>query len=90
MDARKDDNPHCVQFFANTSIPESEDCLLLNIYTPKNSDADTSQYPVVVVVHGGSLLVGGNSDFLRDGYIRNLVSRGIVVVTLQYRLGPLG
>jgi len=62
----------------------SEDCLTLNIWSP---GADSQRRPVLVWIHGGGWLIG--SGRLHDG--TSLATRGdMVVVTLNYRLGPLG
>ncbi|GMR38402.1 hypothetical protein PMAYCL1PPCAC_08597, partial [Pristionchus mayeri] len=63
-----------------------EDCLYLNVMTPNISKS----YPVLVFIPGGSFTTGGADIYHWKGAIRNLVSRGIVVVTIQYRLGLLG
>ena len=55
-----------------------------------SSDSDSKAYPVVVFVHGGSFAVGSGRDYPTQGFIDAFVRRGIAVVTLQYRLGPLG
>ena len=61
-----------------------EDCLFLNVYTPK---ADDGARPVMVWIHGGAYTIG--SGDLYDG--SSFVRRGdVVVVTLNYRLGVLG
>ena len=61
-----------------------EDCLFLNIYTPA---ADAGARPVMVWIHGGSYVTGSGADY--DG--RPFVANGdIVVVTVNYRLGPFG
>ena len=66
--------------------PMSEDCLTLNLWVPR---ARTSaKQPVMVWIHGGALVFGAGSQPLYDG--RALATRGAVVVTLNYRLGPLG
>lgn len=63
----------------------SEDCLFLNVYTPPGP-AKGPKRPVMVWIHGGSLNVGEG-----DGYDpSDLVRRGVVVVTINYRLGALG
>jgi len=63
-----------------------EDCLYLNIYTPA---ADTAARPVMVWIHGGGFVIGSGSQPVYDG--RPLARRGdVVVVTLNYRIGPLG
>jgi len=66
--------------------PVSEDCLFLNIWTPA-LDADTTA-PVMVWIHGGGGIIGSGSEPLFDGTA--LARRGVVVVTLNYRLGPFG
>lgn len=44
----------------------------------------------MIWIHGGGLDTGSASGFGVPGAVRNLVSRGVVVVTIQYRLGVLG
>ena len=62
----------------------SEDCLTLNIWSP---GADSPLRPVLVWIHGGGWLIG--SGRLHDG--TSLATLGdVVVVTLNYRLGPFG
>lgn len=65
----------------------SEDCLFLNIWTPSWA-RDEAPLPVLVWVHGGAYIFGAGSQPLYDG--RVLAGAGVVVVTLNYRLGPLG
>jgi len=62
----------------------SEDCLALNIWAP----ADARKAPVFVWIHGGSLTGGAGSDPMYDG--SRLAEHGLVVVTINYRLGVLG
>jgi para-nitrobenzyl esterase len=62
---------------------QNEDCLYLNIYTPKPKPTNA---PVMVYIHPGSLVTGAGSSHDPTG----LVQRGIVVVTINYRLGALG
>jgi para-nitrobenzyl esterase len=65
---------------------QDEDCLYLNVYTPA---ADGGRRPVLVWIHGGGFVIGSGSQALYDG--RPLARRGdVVVVTVNYRLGPLG
>lgn len=66
--------------------PTSEDCLYLNVWTP--AGGDDGPLPVFVWVHGGAGTSGSGADPLFDG--RELAARGMVVVTLNYRLGALG
>ena len=63
---------------------QSEDCLTLNVWTP----ASGGKLPVVVWLHGGGFRSGATSMSLMDG--RKLAERGVVVVTVNYRLGALG
>ena len=62
----------------------SEDCLSLNVWTP----AEARDAPVFVWIHGGSLLTGSSSLGMYDG--ARLAREGVVVVTINYRLGALG
>jgi para-nitrobenzyl esterase len=64
----------------------SEDCLYLNVWTAEPSPS--ARLPVVVWVHGGGNRYGYGSQDIHDG--RSLAARGLVVVTLNYRLGALG
>jgi len=64
--------------------PMSEDCLSLNIWTP----AGARNAPVFFWIHGGALSSGAGSDALYDGAA--LAARGLVVVSINYRLGVLG
>ncbi|XP_037804893.1 putative inactive carboxylesterase 4 [Penaeus monodon] len=60
-----------------------EDCLYLNVFTPRPFP---SNLPVMVWIHGGAFLVGGTGEY---GPLP-LLTRDVVLVTLQYRLGTLG
>ena len=65
---------------------QSEDCLYLNVWTPA---LDGKPRPVMVWIHGGAFTIGSGSQALYDGSV--LARRGdVVVVTANYRLGPLG
>jgi para-nitrobenzyl esterase len=64
----------------------SEDCLYLNIWTPAKTKSD--RLPVMVWVHGGGFANGSGSMALYNG--ENLAKQGVVLVTINYRLGPLG
>ncbi|HEV3078132.1 MAG TPA: carboxylesterase family protein, partial [Gemmataceae bacterium] len=64
----------------------SEDCLYLNIWTPaKNA---TEHLPVIVWIYGGGYRNGSASMPLYWG--DRLAHQGVIVVTIAYRLGPLG
>jgi para-nitrobenzyl esterase len=64
---------------------QSEDCLFLNIWTPA---AVGEKRPVLVWIHGGALTRGSGISDVRDGV--PLARKGIVLVSINYRLGPLG
>ena len=66
--------------------PTSEDCLYLNVYTPTLGSSDEGGLPVLVWIHGGRFTLGAGRDY--DG--TKLAANGIVVVTINYRLGALG
>ena len=66
--------------------PTSEDCLTLNVWTPAKTAAD--RLPVMVWIHGGGFYAGSGSSPAYDG--EGLSRRGVVIVTLNYRLGALG
>jgi len=65
---------------------ESEDCLFLNVRTG-NAGGDALQ-PVMVWIHGGSHQSGAGSQGLYQA--NQLVENGVVLVTINYRLGPFG
>jgi para-nitrobenzyl esterase len=64
----------------------SEDCLYLNIWTP--AKALSERLPVIVWIHGGGYKNGSASMPLYWG--DRLARRGVIIVTVAYRLGPLG
>ncbi|XP_047532977.1 venom carboxylesterase-6-like isoform X1 [Vanessa atalanta] len=75
----------CLQYepFLKT-ITGSEDCLFVNVHTPKLSPA--ALLPVLVFIHGGAFMYGTGSVYKAS----HLIDRDMVVVTFNYRLGPLG
>ena len=65
----------------------SEDCLFVNVYTPAKAKP-ASKLPVMVWIHGGGFIAGAGSE---PRYSDSpLVDRGVVLVTLNYRLGVFG
>ena len=81
--------PHCAQNASPFGVAsQSEDCLYLNVYVPADADerARRDGLPVMVWVHGGALVFGESDDYDPAP----LVARGVVVVTINYRLGLLG
>ena len=72
-----------------TATGDSEDCLFLNIWTPRAAVNQGKRLPVMVFIHGGAFLFGAGSLPIYDGsYLA--ASGDVVVVTLNYRLGALG
>jgi len=75
----------CPQSFSLSGSGGSEDCLFVNVWTPRGADGA----PVMVWLHGGAFEFGSGGDnyysgrFLAETY-------GVVVVTVNYRLGALG
>ncbi|XP_013183727.2 carboxylic ester hydrolase [Amyelois transitella] len=81
--------PH--RFMLFDTYKGDEDCLFLNVYTPALPDKLTGynpKLPVMVWIHGGAFAVGSGNAFLYGP--DHLVGAGVVLVTLNYRLGALG
>ena len=66
--------------------PVGEDCLYLNVWTAAKSFSE--RRPVMVFIYGGGFVEGSGSVAVYDG--TNLAKRGVVVVNMNYRVGPLG
>jgi para-nitrobenzyl esterase len=73
-----------VHIYHRDPFPSSEDCLHLNVWAP----ADAKDAPVFFWIHGGAFWGGASREGLYDG--ARMARRGIVVVTINYRVGPLG
>jgi para-nitrobenzyl esterase len=83
--------PSCMQAMDMLKIfgaPEdiSEDCLYLNVWTPAKSPRQ--RLPVMIWITGGGFALGSTNLPLYDG--KNLAKRGVVLVSIAYRVGPLG
>lgn len=65
-------------------VPMSEDCLTLDVTAPANA----RNAPVMVWIHGGTLIWGSGHSEMYDG--REFAKRGVVLVSINYRLGVLG
>ena len=72
-------------FFGPGATRQDEDCLYLNVWS---AAAPGDAAPVMVWIHGGALRMGDSAEVAFDGSA--LASRGVVVVTINYRLGALG
>jgi len=77
-------SPACRQTVAWISNPQSEDCLYLNIWAPEQAE----KLPVIVWIHGGGYFGGTGAQPLYDG--TRLTKKGVIVVTINYRLGIFG
>ncbi|XP_043523966.1 venom carboxylesterase-6-like [Frieseomelitta varia] len=90
----KEDAQICTQrniYTYDDMIVGGEDCLYLNVYTPKlptEDDRLKGGYPVMIWLHGGGWVTGaGHSEFYHPKF---LLDHDVVLVTVNYRLGPLG
>ena len=94
----QDFGPHCLQ---SGSFPDmvfhdpgaSEDCLTLNVWAPATtlkarSARKAAGLPVMVWIYGGGFTTGGTSEARQDGEF--LARRGVIVVSMNYRLGIFG
>jgi para-nitrobenzyl esterase len=87
-------SPACAQepyptgsMFTRPSEPTSEDCLYLNVWSTNLEDGD-KLLPVMVWIHGGGLTRGSGASSIYEGSA--LADKGVVVVSINYRLGPFG
>lgn len=76
--------PTLSNIYTRAPMPMSEDCLTLNIWTPVHAE----NAPVFFWIHGGALVGGASREENYNG--SRLADRGIVVVSINYRLGVLG
>jgi len=72
--------PECMQ---PDEVPKSEDCLTLNVWRPT---ASPTPLPVMVWIYSGALVHGSTRLYPADG----LAAQGVVVVSVNYRMGRLG
>ena len=75
------------EFRKGETYTYSEDCLFLNVFTPENAK-EGDKLPVLVYIHGGGFTGGCGHEKHFDGPV--WPAKGIVGVTLNYRLGPMG
>jgi para-nitrobenzyl esterase len=78
--------PACPQAGSTAPLPQSEDCLFLNVYVPLTATPH-SKLPVFFWIHGGALVTGTGADY--DPSVM-VAENNIIVVTINYRLGVLG
>lgn len=72
--------PACLQA---DNVPKSEDCLTLNVWRPA---AASAALPVMIWIHGGAMVHGSSALYPADA----LAAQGVVVVSMNFRLGRLG
>jgi para-nitrobenzyl esterase len=82
-----DFGPVCRQTADWVKMPQSEDCLTLNVWAPAKKGP--RPYPVLVWIHGGGLTSGHGSEWGQDGGKR-VVQKGVILVSINYRLGLFG
>ncbi len=68
------------------SVPQSEDCLYLNVLTPARKRTD--KLPVMVWMHGGGFIFGSANELVYN--LPRLPGYGVVLVNINMRLGPIG
>jgi para-nitrobenzyl esterase len=78
--------PACPQPASTAPLPQSEDCLFLNVYVPAGATA-ASHLPVFFWIHGGALITGTGAIY--DPSVM-VAENNIIAVTINYRLGALG
>ncbi|KAL1502036.1 hypothetical protein ABEB36_007243 [Hypothenemus hampei] len=89
-DATKEGSECYAKSIFTNAMVGSEDCLYLNVYSPyvKDNVRTKRLFPVMFWIHGGGFVRGsGGSDLYGPDYF---VEKDIVLVTINYRLGPLG
>ena len=79
---------HCPQIGGPMGIASAtENCLFLNVWAPSGDGrVELARLPVMVWIHGGGLVDGESDDYDAT----RLVAKGVIVVTINYRLGELG
>jgi len=74
-----------IESFTNGELEGSEDCLAVDIYAPENSQG--KDLPVMVWIHGGGNVSGASQLYVGENLA---VNENVIVVSVQYRIGPLG
>ncbi|CCD68892.1 Gut esterase 1 [Caenorhabditis elegans] len=82
---RNDCTPH-YRLVAQFSSYSGEDCLTLNIIKPKKAE----KLPVLFWIHGGGYEIGSASQHGYEFFAKRYASQGVIVATVQYRLGFMG
>lgn len=88
--------PRCPQvdeYFAqylNIVGKDEANCLTLNVFTPRWRYETKKKYAVMVWIHGGGFSIHSSSNYGDTTIARNLCTKDVVVVSINYRLGPFG
>lgn len=85
--AHRPSDAYYPEFFFKGDAPFSEDCLYLNVWTPAPGRED-AKLPVAVWIHGGGFTGGWGHEIEMDG--NAWAERGVILVTINYRLGVFG
>lgn len=88
IDCSTEGNPSIHKDPYRAKLVGSEDCLYLNVYSPIRPSEVQKPLPVMVWIHGGAFQMDSGSENLYSP--EYLIDKGVIVVTLNYRLGPLG
>ena len=75
------------EFRKGETYTYSEDCLFLNVFTPENAK-EGDKLPVLIYIHGGGFTGGCGHEKHFDGPV--WPNKGVIGVTINYRLGPMG
>ena len=76
------------EFYWQGTPEESEDCLYLNVWAPSKTLGEKADLPVALWIHGGAYMNGYGFEVTMDG--DEWAKRGVILVTINYRLGTLG
>lgn len=88
FDKNPNDGEYGTEFYPENPT-YSEDCLYLNVWTPKGAPGDTTKkLPVAMWIHGGGYNVGWGYEMTMDG--EAWAKRDVILVTINYRLGMAG
>ncbi|KAE9554962.1 hypothetical protein FO519_001859 [Halicephalobus sp. NKZ332] len=81
--------PQCIEFLGDI-YKGQEDCLYMNIATPTFAPPPGKKFPVMVLIFGGAFIHGDANQHQSEDFHYRFVTRGIVHVSFNYRLGPIG
>ncbi|KIH56495.1 Carboxylesterase [Ancylostoma duodenale] len=76
--------------FLNIVGKDEANCLTLNVFTPRWRENTEKKFAVMVWVHGGGFSIHSSSNYGDTSIARNLCVKDVVVVSMNYRLGPFG